>query len=178
MAHGVLIPNAIAATNIDTLNRPVYTSASSIDNGMVFALSGKLETSGSSTEVWKMAAPANGNLESLWMAFSGDEIILTDSKYKGIDPDPRNFYIPAGKVFSAYRPQKGDIITLTAHGLTGTVESAYAVGTAGAYQLTWGATSGSSALTYKYLRTTYISLATGAIDDQRETAYEFECVVA
>jgi hypothetical protein len=145
---------------------------------MVFALSGKVGTSGSASEVWAITAPANGNLENLWMAYSPDEVILTASKYKGIDPDPRNFYNEQNKVFSAFRPNKGDIIMLTADALTGSAESAYAVGTAGAYQLTWGATSGSSALTYKYLATKYISLATGAIDNQRVTAYEFECVVA
>lgn len=177
--HGVLIPEQIAAMNVDSYNRSVVsTSASSIDNGMVFALGTKVGTSGSGAEVFLVEAPANGNLENLWMAYSGDEIVVTDARYKGLDPDPRNFYTAQGKVFSAFKPQKGDIILVTAEALTGTVKSAYALGTAGTMQLTWGATSGSSALTFKYLGEKYISLATGAIDTQRVTAYEFECVVA
>ena len=94
--HGVLIPNQIAAMNVDSYNRHVYSaSASSLDNGMVFALDGKIGTSGISSEVWKMAAPANGNLNQLWMVYESTEIPITDSRYKGLDPDPRNFYTPA-----------------------------------------------------------------------------------
>jgi hypothetical protein len=177
--HGVLIPEAIAATNIDSYNRSAYSaSASSIDNGMVFTLSGKVWTSGSGAEVYNVVTPATGSLTGLWMAYSGDEVVLTSLKYKGLDPNPRNFYNEAGKVFSAYKPQVGDIILLTAEALTGTQSTnEYVVAANGAMQLTWSATPVAT-LTYKLLGTSYISIGTGAIDTQRVTAYEFECIIA
>jgi hypothetical protein len=175
MAHGVLIPEQIAAINIDSLNRSVFTSsASAIDNGFVFTCTTKVNTSGSGAEVFNIATPSSGSLGGLWMAYSGDEIVVTESKYKGLDPDPRNFYNATSKVFSAYRPQVGDIILLTGAAIDGTVNS-YAVATASTYMLTWGANS-IDGLSYKLLGTKYISIGTGAIDSQRVTAYELECV--
>ena len=38
------------------------------------------------------------------------EVVLTDEKYKGLDPDIRNFYNVSGTVYSAFKPQVGDII--------------------------------------------------------------------
>jgi hypothetical protein len=177
--HGVLIPEQIAAMNVDSYNRSAYSaSASSIDNGMVFSLSGKVSTSGSGAEVYKIVTPATGSLSGLWMAYSGEEVVLTDLKYKGLDPNPRNFYNEIGKVFSAYKPQVGDIILLTAEALTGTKSSnEYVVAANGAMQLTWSATS-VEGLTYKLLGSQYISIGSGAIDTQRVTAYEFECIIA
>jgi len=177
MAHAVLVPEQIAAMNIDSLNRSVYSSsASAIDNGFVFQCTTKVWTSGSGAEVFNIAAPATGSLVNLWMAYSGDEIILTDAKYKGLDPDPRNFFNAQAKVFSAYKPQVGDIITLTADAFRGTPASAYAIAENGAMQLAWVASLPETGLHYKYLQTTYISLATGSIGEQRVTAYELECV--
>ena len=125
--HGVLIPEQIAAMNVDSYNRSVISSASALDNGNVFGLGGKSTTDGES-EVFSVVETSSSNIDALWMAYSGDEIVVTDARYKGLDPDPRNFYNAAGKVFSAYRPKVGDIILLTGEGLTGTAESAYAVG--------------------------------------------------
>jgi len=176
--HGVLIPEAIAAMNIDSLNRSVISSASSIDNGMIFYCTTKAWASGSGAEVFNVAAPATGSLLNVWMAYSGDEIVTTDAKYKGLDPNPRNFYNASGVVFSAYKPKVGDIILLTGEALTGTVDD-YAVAANGAMQLTWAAApAGTAALAYKKIGTKYISIATGAIDTQRVTAYELECVIA
>jgi len=50
----------------------------------------------------------------------------------------------------------------------------FVVATNGALQLTWAAAAGAG-LTFRLLGAKYISLATGAIDTQRVTAYEFEC---
>lgn len=178
--HGVLIPAAVAATNVDSFNRSVVDSSSApsdIDNGFVFDLSGKSTASGES-EVFSLAqATTASTLDGMWMAYSGDEIVLTDARYKGLDPDPRHFFNAAGKVFSAYKPQVGDIIQLTAEALdTGAgAESAFAVAAAGSWKLAWAASVGAG-LSYKYLRTSFISLGTGAIDTQRVAAYEFECV--
>jgi len=177
--HAVLIPAQIAAMNIDSLNRSVIdygSSASSIDNGNV-VLMGAQHTSGSLTEVFEISQPTSASPTGCWMAYSGDEIILTDAKYKGLDPDPRNFTNVASKVFSAYRPQVGDIIVLTDEAFSNSYSShTYACAQSDSYKLLWVNDARSTGLAYKYIATTYISLATGAIDDQRETAYKLECV--
>ena len=174
--YGVLIPEAIMATNVDSLNRSVVDVAN-IENGMVFTVGTKPSTTGSMAEVWDISAPTAGS--GLWMAYSGDEVVLTDSRYKGIDPDPRNFRNAAGLVFSAYKPQVADIILLSAGALRGTYSAGsttHVVASSGSWCLTWATSANGSALCYALTGVKYISLATGAIDDQRVTAYEFECV--
>ena len=173
----VLIPEAIAAMNIDSYVRSVIdTAGSAIDNGNVFVIDSK-HTSGSLTEVWEIKQPTAGSPTNAWMAYSGDEVVLTDSKYKGLDPDPRNFTNAAGKVFSAYKPQVGDIILLTADAFNVAFSShTYAHAVGDSFKLKWDVNAPGTGLIYKYLKTSYISLATGAIDNQRVTAYELECV--
>jgi len=179
MTHGVLVPNAIMAMNIDSLNRHVIdygTSASTIDNGDVFVIDDKI-TSGSLTEVWEIKQPTAGSPTNCWMAYSGDEVVLTDSKYSGLDPDPRNFYNQASKVFSAFKPQVGDIITLTADAFSNEFSShTYAAPQADSFKLQWESAEATSGLDFKYHSTTYISLADGSIDTQRVTAYQLECI--
>lgn len=173
--HSVLIPSAIAAMNVDSYNRSVL-SASPIDNGNVFAM-GAEYTSGSLTEVFAINQPTAGSPANAWMAYSGDEIVLTDARYKGIDPNPRNFYNAAGKVFSAFKPQVGDIIVLTGEAFSNSFSShTYAAPIKESYLLQWESAAAASGLCYKYIGTTYISLATGSIDSQRVTAYKLECV--
>lgn len=174
--YGVLIPEAIAATNIDAFNRDVVC-ADDLANGSVVVM-GALSTDADKSEVFSVTKPATGSLTGLWMIYSGDEIIVTDARYKGLDPDPRHFVNLAGKVVSAYKPQLGDIITLTADAIAtskaGGDTHIHAIDAN--YLMDWDSSAGSSAIAYKLLGTKYISLATGAIDDQRVVAYEFECV--
>jgi hypothetical protein len=178
-SHGVLIPEAIAAKDVDAYNRSAV-GAMDLDNGNVVVLSGKSATAGES-EVFTAIAPSTGNgLTGLWMVYSGDEIVLTDARYKGIDPDVRNFYNVATKTVSIYKPQLGDIILLTTDALSGS----YSAGVTthinatdgGGIELVWGNSQTGSVLSYKLQAVKYISLATGAIDTQRVAAYEFECV--
>jgi len=175
MTHGIIVANKIAASDIDALNR-VAVSASDIDNGWVFELLTRSATSGES-EVWVATASA-GTLTNIWMAYS-PEIVTTVSgsnKFKGLDSDPLNFYNIAGDMIDVFRPQVGDIITLTADSLStasAVVESAYAVVTSGQFKLYWSAAA-ASGLTLKYLETTYVSKPTGAIGEtQRVAAYKF-----
>lgn len=173
--HGVLIQNRTAAKDVGAFNRSVV-SGSDIDNGFVFYMAG-INNSGSS-EVWDVRQPTTGSLTNLWMAAS-PEIVLTASKYRGIDPDPRNFYNSASYVFDAILPQIGDIITITDDNLiTGAgVGSAYAIATLDSYKFTWSASAYASSLTVlKWLQTTYISIGSGGIDTQRVAAYRFSVV--
>lgn len=175
MTHGICIPNKIAATDIDALNRVAY-SASDIDNGWVFELLARSARTGES-EVWVATASA-GTLTNIWMAYSPEVVTVVSgsNKFKGIDSDPLNFYNIAGDMIDVFRPQIGDIITLTADSLStssAVVESAYAIVTSGQFKLYWSA-SAAVGLTLKYLETTYVSKPTGAISEtQHVAAYKF-----
>ena len=181
MSQNVLQPRAYAALNIDSLNRPVIdhgATASDIDNGNIFTLDSKY-TSGSLTEVWEVTAPTSASDANLWMAYSNDEVILTSAKFKGIDPDVRNFKNEANKVFSAIKPQIGDIYVMTADGFSNTFSShTYASCIDGSFKLYWQSAAAAAGLDFKYIATTYISIHTSSstIDMQRTTAYELECI--
>lgn len=180
MAHNVLIQNQVMAMNVDSLNRSAV-SASDVDNGNLVVLSALSATAGEG-EVWTAIVPSTSDgLTGLWMA-GQPEVVLTvsgSSEYKGLNPDPRNFYNIAGEVFSVFKPQLGDIITMTADGLAGTKSTntfVNATDTTGGLKPVWGATQTSSVFSMKLLETTYISIADGGINSQRVTAYRFAVV--
>jgi hypothetical protein len=160
--------------NTDMLNRPVVC-ASAIDNGNVFSLLTHSAGSESGSEVWNATQISSASLMDLWMAYE-PEVVLTNSGnsyYKGIDPDPRNFYIAAQTVFSAFKPVKGDLLMLTADCLDSGTANTYAVAVVGGFKLNWAAAI-IAGLTLKYLGTSYISIADGSIGTQRVTAFKFE----
>jgi hypothetical protein len=180
-AHGVLILNNVAATNVDSYNRSVVTGSDiDVDNGHIFPLLSQSSLSGYS-EVWSFGV-TTGSQHDLWMAYE-PEIVLTSAKYRGIDPDPRNFYNPSGAtysgsfVFSAFMPRIGDVITVTAAALSGSPSSGdYVNCAANSCILTWGGGMGSF-LSFKLLKETYISIGTGGLGDtNRILAYKLACV--
>ena len=181
MTHGILIPNEIAATNVDAWVRSAVTTATDVDNGNIV----KLTTYGVATgqaEVWTAVTPTtSAGLTDLWMV-AQPELVWTGS-YRGLDPDVRNFYTVATNVFTVYKPSLNDIITLTTDNLvagTGPLLGSYAVATnsTGGLKLQWtsGWTSATAVLAYQCILVTTISIGTGAIDTQRVTAYQFQCV--
>lgn len=176
MAYGILIQNKVATQNVDAFNRPAV-AASNVENGSVFNLL-TLSSIPGEGEVWTATAPVTGALSNLWMAYE-PEVVTTvsgSSEFKGIDPDPRNFINIAGKVFSCFKPQVGDIMRISADGVAGTKSTnEYVVATNNAWKLTWAA-SAVSGLSLKLIRTSYISIGTGSIGTQRVTAYDFEVV--
>ena len=175
MTHAICVPNKIAATDIDALNRVAY-STDDIDNGWVLSLTGRSARAGES-EVW--IAHHSATLTDKWMAYSPEvvSVVSGSNVFKGIDADPLNFYHVAGDMIDIFRPAIGDIITLTADALTSSTTNTYVITVSGAYTLAW---SGIVAvgLTLKYLETTYVSKPTGAISEtQRVAAFKFEVVV-
>ena len=177
MAHNVLIKNAVAAMNVDAYNRS-GVCASAVDNGNLVVLSALSSTDGES-EMWTALVPSTSNgLTGLWMV-GEPEVVVTDSKYKGLDPDPRNFFVAATKPFSCFKPQLGDIVTMTADGLAGTQSTntfVNATDSTGGLKPVWGATQTSSVFSMKLIATTYISIADGGINSQRVTAFKFAVV--
>ena len=177
MVYGILIKNRTQSMTDDSKNRSVQAAAD-IANGGVFRLDAQGSQSGSAAEVWSATAAAVGTYDGLWMAAS-PEVVITSSKYKGIDPDPRNFVNPAGYVFDAFKPCVGDVITLSSYGISGSPSTGdYVTSGSQAYTLLW-ASSGSinpfgGRLTMKLLAETYVSIGTGAIDNQRVLAYKLQ----
>ena len=173
--HGILLPEQIAAQNIDSYTRSAVSGVA-VDNGNIVMLTTYGVAAGNA-EVWTAIAPSTGDgLTGVWMVYE-PELVWTGN-YRGLDPDIRNFYTAAGKVFSIFHPQLHDIITLSTDAIYGSIAAntyINATNTAG-LQPEWAATIGSSVFAAKLLDTKYISIGTGAIDTQRVVAYQFEVV--
>ena len=182
--HGVLVPNKIMATNVDSLNRTAV-SGSDIDNGMVFALYSLSSGSGEG-EVWMTEMALTGSLAGVWMAYSPEVVSIFSpdglTEYKGINADPRNFYVKAGQMVDCFKPQAGDIITMSVECFTAARSTnTYATVTTGSNQLVWAA-GGVGTLNvngvFKYLATDYFSIGSGSVigSTQRQTAYRMQCL--
>jgi len=178
MSYGVLIPNAIAAQNVDAWVRSAVC-ASAVENGNIVILTGKSTTAGEA-EVWTAAVPATTSpgLTGAWMVYE-PELVWTGS-YRGLDPDVRNFRVAATKIFTVFKPQLGDIITLTADNFSGAKGTTNVYGNAtnstGGLKLVWGDNATGSVFCIKWLATTYISIGTGAIESNHIVAYKMEVV--
>lgn len=182
-AKNIVVQRVCQAMNIDALNRS-FVSETDVENGMVFASGGRSTTRGED-EVFTISKAAAGALNGLWMAYE-PEVVVTNAgdniNYKGLNPDIRYFYNEAGKVFSAFKPQVGDIITLTGGGvLLGTYTkgtSTHVNATASSMGLTWGTSATANALSLKLLNEDYVSLTDGSVigGTGRVPAFTFEVV--
>ena len=179
--HGVLLRSAVAAKDVGSWNRYAMSSASAVDNGNVFNLLTE-NTAGTSgyDEVWDVTYPVTGSLTELWMACSQRANLTVDGTlvYAGLNDDPKRFYNPAGYVLDAYKPAKGDVIVLTADAYSGVVSasSVFLNATDSTLKLTVGSVQSATALSYKLIGTTYVSIGSGIFDTQRKTAYKFQCI--
>ena len=173
--HAVLIQNQVAAMNVASYNRSVTSGSDAIDNGNVFSL--VAQTSGSGAEVWTVVTPTTGSLGKLWMAASPEVNVLESGtlQYKGLNQDPRLFYNVGGKVFDAFLPVPGDIITLTVDAFD-TAPSAFAVAANASGKLVAASGHVAGVFCLRYLATNYISIGSGAIDSQRVDAYKCEVI--
>jgi hypothetical protein len=164
MAYGVVVPVAIAATNVDAWVRSAVHATLPIENGSVFSLLTKSTTSGES-EVWTAIVPtaSTTTLTQVWMACE-PEIVWTGS-YRGLDPDVRN--------------QLHDLFLMSEDCFEGTkasVSYTHVNCTDTYWQLVWGTSQTGSVLSMKYIATQYISIGMGTIDSNRLTAYLMEVV--
>ena len=179
MAYSVLVMNKVAATDVSIYNRSAISNVN-IENGNVFHLA--TQGSGSAAECWSVtiASGSTTSLGDLWMACS-PEVVTTESgtlKYRGLNTDPRNFINSASYVFDAFQPKPGDIVTLSEDAFSAAIgSSSFANAYDNGYDLVWNAAAtATSILCFKKLATTYISIGSGAIDDQRVKAYKMLCV--
>ena len=175
MSYSVLIAGEIAAKNIDSLNK--FGKANfPVENGHVVALGDKSDVKGEN-DVYNVKAPAFANLASDIFYMVNEPVnVLVNGKYSGLTDDPREFNIPAGKVFTMYKPMVGDEIVITVDGIDGTKVDdtyVYVVPEDNTTKLTWAATGTGVSLAYKYVGDTYVS-----IGNERVPAYRFICVKA
>jgi len=174
MTYSVLRQDKVMAHDVGSFNRSAKPAAD-IENGWLVILASKSTVAGEE-EVWLATQPATGTLEGLWIAAS-PEVVLTASKYKGIDPDPRNFINLSGKVMDAIKLQVGDIITLTADAITGTKSTnTHIIAADSQYEFAWAAAAAADTTSLLLLSTTYLSIPDGTISDGRVEAYQFEVV--
>lgn len=176
MAYSVVVINKAMAKDVSSLNRSAEC-ATAMENGFLGSVSVQSTTAGES-EVWTFTQPATATLAAMWMVYSPEiSIVVNGTKtYRGLSNDPQDFYIPAGYTFDIFKPQVGDIITVTADALLGSKSTnTYVVAVNGAWGLTWNSAA-INGLSFKLLEETYLSIPDGAIGTQRVTAYKFECV--
>jgi len=176
MTHAVVIKNMTASMNVGAYNRSVVSGSDAIDNGNVFSLAAQ-GTSASGAEVWTVVTPLTGSLNGLWMAASPEVPITVDGAlvYKGLNSDPRNFYNVGGTPFDAFKLVVGDVITLTLDAFD-TAPSAFAVAANASGKFTAASGHAAGVCCLRYLATTYISIGSGGIDNQRVNAYKMEVI--
>lgn len=173
----VLIPTLTAAKNVDIYNASFISETDDLDNGSVF---GKGNMTENGSQVYEVTKPTGGAIKGLWMACSPEDTVITDAagnQYKiGIN-NPQTFTNVKGIPFSAFKPQVGDLILMTAEGFSNAIDTnTYAVAQNNDYRLKF-ASAAVEGLSFKVVETTYISIAgVNAIGSQRVTAYLLECV--
>lgn len=178
MAYAVIELNQVAATDVGIYNRTAV-SGSNMEQGSLMRLDSLSSGSGQG-EVFTATQVATGSLVDVWMtnaafipylASADGEIFNVGSE------DPRNFYVPSSRVFTAFKPQVGDIVTLSEDAFTAAKSTnTYANATTGQWQLVWGASQAASALCFKYLATKWISIGNPAVASGRVTAYRMVCL--
>ena len=173
MSYSVLIAGEIAAKNFDSLNK--FGKANfAVENGHVVAL-GEKSTAKNEAFVYTVNKPATATLASGIFYMVNEPVnVLVNGKYSGLTDDPREFNIPADKVFTMYKPMIGDEVVITKDGLAGTKgENTHVVPADNTTKLTWAANGNNVSLAYKYVGDTYVS-----IGNERVPAYRFICVKA
>jgi len=175
MAYSVLIAGEIAAKNIDSLNK-FGKATFAVGNGHVVALGDKSNVKGEN-DVYNVNEPANAATDIFYMV-NEPVNVLVNGKYSGLTDDPREFNIPAGKVFTMYKPMVGDEIVITKDDIEGKkndagVTNTYVVPAKNTTKLKWAANANGVSLAYKHVGDTYVS-----IGNERVEAYRFICVKA
>lgn len=171
----VAYASTIMATNVDSLNRTAVASAN-IENGSVFLL-GSQETG---SDRYNVVQPTTGNLSGLYMALTPEivEIRTASGKRYRVGEDPRDFLNYAGDSIDAVKLMVGDVVIMTADGMTNAIgANTFAVAQNANYKLLW-TTAAITGLSLKLVETTYIPIGSGqpSVLASRVTAYKFEVV--
>jgi hypothetical protein len=106
---GYMIESKISAKDIDALNRSAKASVD-VDGGTLVEL-------GAYADGVFTATKASGAKTGLWMAYNPSEhLVEVNGKLiagESISPDPRDYTNIKDRVFDVFKPQVGDIVSLT-----------------------------------------------------------------
>lgn len=183
MANTVLQQVAVRAMNVDALNCDAIYTDGSLSNGSVFTR-GAISATAGNGELFTVVVPTTTTLSNLWMACSPEVVIITSAssnKYTGLSVDPRDFTNIAGTPIAAFKPEVGDLIKITADGITGGALSGltvnqFAVAADGVFTLSPSA-SAISGLTFKVRSITdSITIADYKCGTSKVAAALLECV--
>lgn len=142
MAHAIMIPSLVMAKNIDSLNRS-FICATALDNGNVITL-GAMSVTAGNPEVFVAATPTSATPTGLWMV--GEPEVVMTGVFKGLDPDVRNYFVPASTVASCFKIKKYDIVRLSADAMSNSVGSNTFVDVQADGKLVWAGSSTAATL--------------------------------
>ena len=115
------------------------------------------------------------------MAYSPEDTITTQGtkQYKGLTPDPQDFTNTGSLVFDAFRPQIGDILTMTADAFSAArSRNTYASSGSEGHTLFWNSSATTAAFACQLIDVTYMSIGSGSAlgQTQRITAYKMQVI--
>lgn len=189
--YSVTIVRTARSLTIDPLNRSFVNPDDIMQQGMIFA-SGARSTEFDEDQVFEIDA-ITATTNDVWMVYEA-EIVETysgdgEKTYRGLDPDVRDFFIPAGRTFSAFKLCHADIVTIVDGTVSGSIDNTIITGTyttgvqnylipdvANPYKWEWTTTEADFCL--KVIEDDYISIANGALVGglQRDFGYRFEVI--
>lgn len=176
MANNVVIKRMVQAYNIDAYNRTAVCDED-LENGSVFKLEEYSDTEGEEM-VWKVKKPTAAADKGVWMATSPEVVIIKDAmgnEYKGLTPDPRAFVNIAGKMIDATYLAKGDLIEMTAEGISDADTNNYLViGASGGYKLESASAAGDG-FALKKVGTSRLHIGDGGLVKKFPVTYIYEC---
>jgi hypothetical protein len=167
MAHGIMIPSMVQAKDVDSLNR-WFKATVDLDNGNIITI-GAL----SAGEVFVGATPLAATPVGAYMV--GEPEVVMTGNYKGLDPDPRNFYVPANTEATCFKVKTGDIVRLTADNFSNTRSTETYANVQASGKLLWASASTYATL-FKLVEVTAIPLSSGAPGTNSIVAYRLEAI--
>jgi hypothetical protein len=172
MAHAIMIPSLVMAKDVDSLNRS-FICATALDNGNVISL-GAISSTAGEGEVFVAATPVAATPTGLYMV--GEPEIVMSGVFKGLDPDIRNYYVPAATVATCFKIKKGDIVRLSSDAMSNAVSANTFVDVQADAKLVWAASSTASTL-FKLVQAVTIPISGGAPSLTRGVAaYRLEAI--
>lgn len=106
MANGYIVEARISAKDVEALNRTA-TCTEDVAGGTLVALSTLKDG------VFTATKATSG--QGLWMAYNPTEhlTVVGDKVFAGLSKDPRDYVNVKNRPFDVFKPQVGDIVTLT-----------------------------------------------------------------
>lgn len=184
MANGFMIESAISATNIDAENRFAVAEIA-VAGGELVALTAPTKQG---DDVWTATAPGAETLGGCWMAYNPSMHItmVGENEFAGLSADPRDYTNEANKVFTVFKPRRGDEVIVSADCVDKDTSANIVAGDileskADQTQLTrvaaaTGATTGSTAFKVEHKYIVPFPATKGAIGMTQQTCWKIECV--